>query len=65
MGDLVLIVVHIVCVTAVCISAYRAGFKACRDESKRQAESYAIPLAQMLEQLNLDIETFLDDRKER
>jgi hypothetical protein len=65
MGNLVLIIIHIVCVTAVCISAYRAGFKACWDESRRRAEAYAVPLTQMLERLNLDVETFLDDKQER
>ena len=65
MGNLVLIIIHIVCVTAVCISAYRAGFKAGWDESRRQAEAYAVPLTQMLERLNLDVETFLNDKQER
>jgi len=61
MGELILIIVHIVCVASLYVSAYRTGFKVCRDESLRRAEAYAAPLADMLEQLNLDIESFDDD----
>lgn len=64
MGDLILIIMHIVCVTSIYISAYRTGFNVCRDESLRRAEAYAAPLAEMLEQLNLDIESFVDDEKD-
>ncbi len=64
MGDLVLIVIHMVCVTAIYVCAYRAGFKVCRDESLRQANAYAAPLAEILERLNMDIETFVDDEKD-
>lgn len=64
MEDLMLIIVHIVCVTSIYISAFRTGFNACRDESLRRAETYVAPLAEMLEQLNLDIESFDDDEKD-
>jgi hypothetical protein len=64
MGELMLIVVHIVCVASIYISAYRTGFKVCRDESLRRAEAYAAPLAEMLEQLNLDMDAFVDDEKD-
>lgn len=64
MGDLVLIVIHIVCVTAIYVCAYRAGFKVCREESLRQANACAAPLVEMLERLNMDIETFVDDEKD-
>ena len=65
MGTLFLILFHIVLVTAIYITAYRTGYKVCRDESRRQAEAYAAPLTAMLERLNLDIENFLDDKKDR
>ena len=65
MGEFILIVIHIVCVTAIYVSAYRAGFKVCQDESQRRAEAYAAPLTEILERLNMDIETFNDDEKDR
>lgn len=65
MGDLILIVIHIVCVTTVYISAFRTGFKVSRDESRRQAQACVAPLAEMLERLNLDIDAFIDDEKDR
>jgi hypothetical protein len=65
MGDFILIGIHVVSVTAIYISAYRAGFKVCRDESQRRAETYTAPLAEILERLNMDIETLLDDEKDR
>ncbi len=65
MEEFMLIVIHIVCVTAIYISAYRAGFKVCQDESQRRAEAYAAPLMDILEHLNMDIETFNDDKKDR
>ena len=61
----VLILFHIVWVTAVYIAAYRTGYKACRDESQRRAEAYAAPLTELLERLNMDIETFIEDEKDR
>jgi len=64
MGDLMLIIIHIACVTSIYISAYRIGYKAAREESIRRAEANAAPLAEILEQLNLDMETFVDDEKE-
>jgi len=65
MGELILILLHIVCVTALYMTAYRTGYKAGRDESRRRAEAYAAPLTEMLERLNLDIDNFLDDKKDR
>jgi len=61
MGTLLLIFLHIVFVTALYITAYRTGYGVCRDKSRRQAEIRTAPLMETLEQLNLDIERFLDD----
>ena len=65
MGTLFLLLLHIAVVTALFITAYRTGYKSCLDESRRHAAAYAAPLVEMLERLNLDIENFLDDKKER
>lgn len=63
--DFMIIIIHIVCVAAIYVSAYRAGFKGGRDESQRRAEARSAPLAEILARLNLDIETFVDDEKDR
>jgi len=65
MGTLFLIFFHIVFVTAIYITAYRTGYGVCRDHSRRQAEACSAPLSEILEQLNLDIESFLDDDQDR
>lgn len=65
MGELILILFHILCVTALYVTAYRTGHKVARDESRRRAEAYAAPLTEILERLNLDMENFLDDTKDR
>ena len=65
MGDFILIIIHIICVSALYVSAYRTGFKVCRDESQRRAEANAAPLTEILERLNMDLETFSDDEKDR
>ena len=65
MEALLLALFHIAVVTAVYITAYRTGYKVCEEESRRQAAAYAAPLTEMLERLNLDIESFLDDRQDR
>ena len=64
MGTLFLFIIHIILVTAVYITAYRTGYGVCRDEALRQASNEALPLTRILEELNLDIETFLDDDKD-
>lgn len=65
MGILFLIFFHIVFVTAIYITAYRTGYGACRDQSRRRAEACTAPLTTILEELNLDIERFLDDDQDR
>lgn len=65
MGTLFLIVIHIILVTAVYITAYRTGYGVCRDDALRKAGDETQPLKRILEELNLDIETFLDDDKDR
>jgi len=65
MGTLFLIMFHIVFVTAIYITAYRTGYGVCRNQSRRQAEACSAPLMEILEQLNLDIERFLDDDHDR
>jgi hypothetical protein len=58
-----LIIYHVLLVTAVYWTAYRTGYKACRAESQRLAQAYATPLTQMLEKLNLNTEEFLNDKR--
>ena len=65
MGTFFLILLHIVFVTALYITAYRTGYGVCRDKSRRQGETRTAPLMETLEQLNLDIERFLDDDQDR
>lgn len=65
MGISFLIFFHIIFVTAIYITAYRTGYGACRNKSRQQAEARAVPLTEILEQLNLDIEKFLDNDKDR
>ena len=65
MGDSILIIIHIVCVSALYVSAYRTGFKVCQEESQRWAEANVAPLTEILERLNMDIKTFNDDEKDR
>ena len=65
MGTLFLIIIHIILVTAVYITAYRTGYGACRNDALRKASTETQPLKRMLEELNMDIETFLDDDKDR
>ena len=62
---LLLITYHIVLVTAVFWTAYRTGYRASADESRRQAEAQVAPLREILERLNLDAEAFLDDGEGR
>jgi hypothetical protein len=66
MMTFILIAYHLVLVTAVFWTAYRTGYKACREESRRLAEAYANPLTEILEKLNLDADKLLnDDHDER
>ena len=65
MGEMILILLHIIGVAVLYASAYRTGYKVGRDESRRRAEAYAQPLTEMLERLNLDIDNFLDDKEDR
>lgn len=65
MGTVFLIIFHIVLVSAIYITAYRTGYGVCRDQSRRQAEARTAPLAEILAELNLDIEKFLEDDKDR
>ncbi len=65
MGTLFLVLFHIIIVAAIYITAYRTGYRVCFDESRRQAENCEAPLTEMLEQLNLDIENILNDKKDR
>lgn len=57
-----LIVYHILLVTAVFWTAYRTGYNACRAESQRLAKAYATPLTEILEKLNLNTDEFLNDK---
>ena len=59
MGTLFLIIVHIVFVTAVYITAYRIGYGACRDQSRRRAEACTAPLTTILEELNFSTQFFV------
>ncbi len=63
MMTLLLIVYHLVLVTAVYWTAYRTGYQSCQDEARRQAKAYTAPLTEILEKLNLDAEEFLGDRR--
>jgi len=65
MGISLLIFFHIIFVTALYITAFRTGYGVCRNKSRQQAEARTAPLTEILEQLNLDIEKFLDNDKER
>ncbi len=65
MGTLFLTIFHVVIVAAIYITAYRTGYRSCQAESRRHAEEYTAPLTKMLEELNLDIERFLEDKKDR
>ncbi len=65
MMTLMLIVYHVVLVSAVFWTAYRTGYKACADESRRKAEAHVAPLREILEKLNLDAGAFLDDKEGR
>lgn len=65
MGTLFLVIFHIVFVSAIYITAYRTGYGVCRNQSRRLAETRTAPLAEILEELNLDIEKFLEDDKDR
>ena len=62
MLTLLLIVDHILLVTAVYWTAHRTGYNACRAQSQRLAQAYATPLTQTLEKLNLSTEEFLNDK---
>jgi hypothetical protein len=64
MGTLFLFIIHIILVTAVYITAYRTGYGVCRNEVLRQTSKETLPLTRILEDLNLDIESFLDDDKD-
>jgi hypothetical protein len=65
MGISFLIFFHIIFVTAIYITAYRTGYAVCRNKSRQLAKDRAIPLMEVLEQLNLDTEKFLDNDKDR
>ncbi len=61
MMTLLLITYHIILVVAVYGTAYRTGYGACADETRRQAEAQVAPLREILESLNLDAEALLGD----
>ncbi len=63
MMTLLLITYHIILVAAVYCTAYRTGYGACADETRRQAEAQVEPLREILERLNLDTEALLDDKR--
>ena len=63
MMTLLLITYHIILVVAVYWTAYRTGYGACADETRRQAEAQVEPLREILEKLNLDTEALLDDHR--
>lgn len=63
MMTLILIAYHLILVTAVYWTAYRTGYNACRDESRRLAEAHATPLTEILEKLNLDVDQLLNDER--
>ncbi len=65
MMTFMLITYHIVLVSAVYWTAYRTGYNACADESRRQAEAHVAPLREALERLNLDTDALLDDKRDR
>jgi hypothetical protein len=58
------LIYHVILVAAVYITAYRTGFKACQLTFRRRAARDTAPLAKMLEQLNLKVEDFLDERND-
>jgi hypothetical protein len=62
MMTLILITYHLILVTAVYWTAYRTGYNACRDESRRLAEAYTTPLSEILEELNLDVDKLMKDK---
>ena len=61
METFLLVLVHSIAVTALYVSAYRTGFAVCEPNTRRQAEACAAPLTEMLERLNLDIDTILEE----
>jgi hypothetical protein len=64
MMTLMLITYHIALVSAVFWTAYRTGYRACADDSRRKAEAQVGPLREILERLNLDAETLLNDKRD-
>ena len=59
-----LIVFHIIMVTVVYWTAYRTGYNAHVAELRRRAEDGAAPLIETLEKLNLDVNEFMDDKRQ-
>ena len=64
MTTCLLIAFHIIMVTVVYGSAYRSGYNARVDESRRRANDGAAPLIETLEQLNLDVDEILGDKRQ-
>jgi len=58
------LIYHVILVAAVYITAYRTGFKTCQLVFRRKAAHGTAPLAEMLAQLNLKVEDFLDERND-
>ena len=61
METILLIIMHSIAVTALYFSAYRTGFAVCETNTRRRAEACVAPLAEMLERLNLDIDTIMEE----
>ncbi|MGD8241636.1 MAG: hypothetical protein PVF59_02335 [Desulfobacterales bacterium] len=59
-----LIVFHIIMVTVVYGTAYRTGYNARIAELRRRDEDGAAPLIETLEKLNLDVNEFIDDKRQ-
>ena len=59
-----LIVFHIIMVTFVYWTAYRTGYNARFAEFRRRAKDGAAPLIETLEKLNLDVDEFLNDKRQ-
>ena len=59
-----LIAFHIIMVTVVYGTAYRSGYNARVAESRRRAKDGAAPLIETLEQLNLDVDEILGDKRQ-
>ncbi len=60
-----LITYHIILVSAVYWTAYRTGYSARADESRRRAEAHVAPLKEILEKLNMDADALLEDKRNK